>query len=576
MTKIWKQAECNYGTVDALCRDLDIDPLICAILVQRGIVTKDAAERFLWPKLAYLKNPFQIDGMGRAAKRLAQAITNHERIVLVGDYDVDGITSITLLTNVLGKFNAYPTFYVPRRFSEGHGLSREITERLLADGIPSLVITLDCGTSAVQEVALLKSKGCDVVVVDHHKVNDGECADCCIVNPHICASIADESQKTFCTVGLVFKLCHALLKIFRQRNDRRATSFKMRDELDLVALGTIADLVPLVEENRIFCRYGLRRLSSGERRAGIGALCKVSAIAKGIPVYPADVAFKLCPRLNACGRLSDAVLPVKMLLSDDYEEALTYAYELDETNRERQAIEKEVAEEAELIVKKFYANDPAIVLFNENWHSGVVGIISGKLARDYQRPCIVLGCERGLVKGSGRSIPPTSLVDILNECSELLETWGGHPFAVGISVKSENLEAFRERFCSIVSSKMQSMDFDEIIEIAGELDTNAIDDDFMRDLDLLHPFGQGNPEPMFLIKSVKIDAKPELFGTTKTHLKFWLNYQYRKRIFVIGWEMAHNIPPTGTKLDLIAKISIDFWNGNRSKLLTLVDWHIAE
>ncbi|MDR2721066.1 MAG: single-stranded-DNA-specific exonuclease RecJ [Puniceicoccales bacterium] len=575
MTKVWKQAEYDRGTVDVLHHDLNINPLICAILVQRGIATKDTAERFLWPKLAYLKNPFQIDGIGRAAKRLAQAIISRERIVIVGDYDVDGITSITLLMNVLGEFNIHPAFYVPRRFLEGHGLSREITERLLADGVPNLVIALDCGTSAVQEVALLKSKSCDVIVVDHHKVNDEECADCHIINPHICAS-SDESQRIFCTVGLVFKLCHALLKIFRQKNDKRAVSFKMRDELDLVALGTIADLVPLVGENRIFCRYGLRRLSSGGRRAGIGALCKVSAIAKGIPVYPTDVAFKLCPRLNACGRLSDAILPIKMLLSADYEEALTYAYELDETNRERQAIEKEVAEEAELIVKKLYANDPAIVLFNENWHSGVVGIISSKLARDYQRPCIVLGRERGLVKGSGRSVSTTNLVDILSECSELLEAWGGHPFAVGVSVKSENLEAFRRRFCNIVSSKMKGTDFDEIIEIAGELDINAIDDDFMRDLELLHPFGQGNPEPMFLIKSVKIETKPELFGTTKAHLKFWLNCRCRKRIFVIGWEMAHNIPPTGTKLNLVAKISMDFWNGNRSKLITLVDWHIAE
>jgi single-stranded-DNA-specific exonuclease len=575
MTKIWRQADYDCKAANALRCDLNISPLICAILVQRGVTTKDAAERFLWPKLAHLKNPFQIDGIGRAAKRLAQAINNREKIAIVGDYDVDGITSITLLMDILGNFDVHPPFYVPRRFSEGHGLSREITERLLADGVPNLVMALDCGTNAVQEVALLKSKDCDVIVVDHHKASDEECADCCIVNPHIYASISDESQKTFCTVGLVFKLCHALLKIFRQKNDRRAASFRMRDGLDLVALGTIADLVPLVGENRIFCKYGLRRLSSGERRTGIGALCKVSALGKGVPIYPSDVAFKLCPRLNACGRLSEAVLPIKMLLSEDYEEALTCAYELDETNRERQAIEKDVAEEAELIVKKLYANDPAIVLFSENWHSGVVGIISGKLARDYQRPCIVLGRERGLVKGSGRSVPPLSLVDVLNDCSELLESWGGHPFAVGVSMKSENLEAFRERFCAIVASKIRSVDFDEIIEIADELNIEDIDDGFMRDLELLHPLGQGNPEPIFLVKSIKIETKPELFGTTKAHLKFWLNRRHSGRMFVIGWEMAHNIPPTGVKLDLVVKISMDFWNGNKFKLVTLVDWRVS-
>jgi single-stranded-DNA-specific exonuclease len=505
-----------------------------------------------------------------------QAIEKRECVVIVGDYDVDGITAIALMMNVLGEFDVHPQFYVPRRFSEGYGLSPEITERLLADGIPNLVLAFDCGTNATAEVALLKSKNCDVIVVDHHKAKDSECADCCIINPHTSGQATDEFQKNFCTAGLVFKLCHALVQAFRRKNDQRAASFKMRDELDLVALGTIADLVPIIGENRIFCKYGLRRLARSDRRPGIDALCRVSTLEDGVPIYPTDVTFKLGPRLNACGRLSDAVLPVKMLMSDDYDEALTYAYELDETNRERQAIEKEVTEEAEQIFKERYANDPAIVLFNENWHSGVVGIISGKLARDYQRPCIVLGTERGLAKGSGRSVDFINLVEVLGECSDTLESWGGHPLAVGVSIKPENLEKFRAKFCKIVASKTKNSIFDEIIEIADKLNTDDIDDNFIRDLELLHPFGQGNPEPIFLLKSVKICGMPELFGTAKTHVRFWLNHSHAKRILVIGWGMAGNIPPTGVDLDLAVKINMDFWNGRRSKRITLVDWHVSE
>ncbi|MDR1255741.1 MAG: single-stranded-DNA-specific exonuclease RecJ [Puniceicoccales bacterium] len=573
MTKIWRQVEYDRGEAEVLRRRLNIHPLICAIMVQRGVTTREKAERFLWPKLIHLRNPFEVKGVGRAAKRLVQAIYGHESVAIVGDYDVDGITSIALAMDVLSTFDIQPKFYVPRRSSEGYGLSVEIAERLLADGTPDLILALDCGTNAVREVSLLKSKGCDVIVVDHHKASDEECADCCIINPHINVHISDELQKTFCTVGLVFKLCHALLQIFRRQNDRRAFDFKMRDELDLVALGTIADLVSLVGENRVFCKFGLRNLACRGRRAGIDALCRVSALEEGTPVYPADVAFKLGPRLNACGRLSDAVLPVKMLLSDDYDEALTYAYELDETNRERQTIERDVTEEASAIVKKHYAQDPAIVLFSKSWHSGVVGIVSGKLARDYQRPCIVLSYERGLAKGSGRGVDFVDLLDILNNCSGLLESWGGHPLAVGVSLKLENLDAFRKRFCEIVASKMQDADFDEVIDIADEFNIDDIDDDFMRDLELLHPFGQGNPEPIFLLKSVTIRDMPELFGTAKTHIKFWLNRQYAKRILVIGWEMVDNIPPISVQLDLAIKISMDFWNGNRSKLITLVDWH---
>ena len=575
MMKVWNILNYDRVHADELRREIDLSSSVCAILLQRGITTKEEAEKFLWPKLAYLRDPSEITNLDLAVSRIVRAISNKSDIAIIGDYDVDGITSITLLIDILKIFIKNVRFYVPRRFTEGYGLSSEIVTRVLSDGVPNLVLALDCGTNSINEVNLLKSKGCEVIVVDHHQSKDQACADCCIINPHIHDDDRSRTQQIFCTVGLVFKLCHGILRFFRRNGDPRVSNFRMRDELDLVALGTIADLVPLIGENRIFCKYGLRKLSSNHKRAGLAALCRVSTLEDGVPIYPSDVAFKLGPRLNACGRLSDAVLPVKMLLSADYDEALTYAYELDETNHERQNLEKEVTIEAEAIVKKFYLNDPAIVLFNENWHSGVVGIISGKLARDYNRPCIVLGCERGLAKGSGRSIKTVNLVDVCTNCASLLESWGGHPLAVGVSMRPENIRAFREKFCQIVSTFTSDADPIEEIDIVAEVSIDEINDGFIRDLELLHPFGQGNPEPVFLVRSVKIHDMPELFGTSKNHIKFWLHSQHLGRLLVLGWEMSGNIPPIEVSIDLAVKISMDYWNGRKFKRFTLVDWRVS-
>ncbi len=576
MTKTWRRLSYDRGNVDILRHGLNLNSSICAILSQRGINTQNAAERFLWPKLAHLRDPFELKNIDIAIEKIIYALSNKKDIAIIGDYDVDGITSITLLTDVLRIFSKNLRFYVPRRFTEGYGLSVELVSRVLVDGVPDLVIALDCGTNSISEIELLKQNNCDIVIVDHHKSKNEECVDCCLINPHVYEDDCSHAQRIFCTVGLVFKLCHGLLRVLRQKNDQRAFNFRMCDELDLVALGTIADLVPLIGENRIFCKYGLRKLSSDHRRAGIEALCRVSTLEDGVPIYPSDVAFKLSPRLNACGRLSDAVLPVKMLLSDDYDEALTYAYELDETNRERQSLEKDISSEAEIIVKNLYLNDPAFVLFNENWHSGVVGIISGKLARDYNRPCIVFGFERGLAKGSGRSISAVNLVNVCTNCSDLLESWGGHPLAIGVSIKPENIDAFREKFCQNVALLTKNVNTSEEIDLVDEVCVDDIDDDFIRDLELLHPFGQDNPEPIFLLNGIKIHDMPELFGTSKNHIKFWLNTQYSKRLLVIGWEMAAYIPPIEVDIDLAVKISMDYWNGKKFKRFTLVDWRISE
>ncbi|MDR1528051.1 MAG: single-stranded-DNA-specific exonuclease RecJ [Puniceicoccales bacterium] len=570
--KFWIQTPYDTSTAEELYKSLNISFLLCVILVQRGITSKLEAEKFLWPKLTYLDNPFRIKNIDGAINILRKVIDNRLHIAIIGDYDVDGITSITLLTNVLKNFGIIPDFFVPNRAYEGYGLSSEIIERILSGKKYDTVIALDCGTNSAEEVKFLQKHGIEVLIVDHHQAKLLPLAKCCIVNPHIDDGKEYDKYKVLCSVGLVFKLCHGLLKVLRKANDQRVFNYSLKLDLDLVTLGTIADMAQLIHENRIFCKFGLKILSGKYRRPGIEALCKSADIPIDANIGQHDVSFKLCPRLNACGRITDAILPINMMLSNNFDEAMTYAYELDETNKERQLIEKEITEQAEEILRNNYIDDDGIVLYDPNWHSGVVGIVSGKCARDYAKPCIVLGYERDLAKGSGRSMHGVNLIDILNDCSEYLETWGGHPYAVGISIRPENINAFRKNFNRAVKKHSTSKPEHEKIEYSHELTLEEIDSNFMEELETLQPFGQRNPEPIFLLKNITINNLPETFGVRKHHVKFWLTDRHSKRILTIGWNGAHNIPPVYVPLDLLITITQETWNKINSLRLNMVDW----
>ncbi|MDR1401441.1 MAG: single-stranded-DNA-specific exonuclease RecJ [Puniceicoccales bacterium] len=574
--KNWIQISYKKSIAESLYKSLNIGFPLCVILAQREIRSKEEAEKFLWPKLTYLDDPFRIKNIDRAVDILSRVIEHNLRIAIVGDYDVDGITSITLLINVLKTFGISPNFFVPRRACEGYGLSSEIIERILSKKKYDVVVTLDCGTNSAEEVDFLQKNGIEVLIVDHHQAQILPVAKCCIINPHISENNDDDKYKTLCSVGLVFKLCCALLRTLRKKNDQRAINYQLKHDLDLVTLGTIADMMRLVGENRVFCKFGLKILNGKFRRPGIEALCKSADIHAETNIHQSDISFKLCPRLNACGRLRDAVLPVKMMLSDNFDEAMTYAYELDETNKERQLIEKEITQQADKIVKTCYADDSAIVLYNKNWHAGVVGIISGKFARDYSKPCIVLGNERDLAKGSGRSANGINLIDILGDCSPLLEAWGGHPYAVGISISPKNIDEFRIKFNAAVEKYLGNALQQIKSEYDYELELEAISNGFMEELEMLQPFGQKNPEPIFLLRNIKISNLPESFGVQKNHVKFWLADKYSKRMLVIGWNGASNIPPINTPLDIMATVNRETWNRIHSTCLHMISWRMTE
>jgi single-stranded-DNA-specific exonuclease len=572
---LWIHTPIPAGEVEDLSKRAGVGPVVAELLVRRGHRDPSAASDFLHPDLSRLEDPFLVGNLVAAVARLRAAILARERVVVLGDYDVDGVSSTALLVSVLRRFGLDPTFVVPRRSEDGYGLSLSAIDRALEVGSPGLFIALDCGTNSHEEVAYLAGKGIDVLVVDHHRSKDRTPQRGLMVNPHVEGPAGEAPQPAWqhlCTVGLVFKLLHGLLKQLRTENHPVAARIRLRDYLDLVALGTIADLVPLLGENRILARNGLRILQESAR-PGLRALMEVSGISSTQMILPVDISFRLGPRINASGRLADAALSVDLLLTDDAGFARETAQQLDAFNRERQDIERKITEEAEKMIEELYAGDAGIVLFSEAWHPGVVGIVAGRVTRRYNRPCIVLGNEGDMAKGSGRSVDGINLVDVLGTCPEGLSSWGGHPMAVGVSLPKSELDGFRSRFAGAVRSHAGDGIAEARLGIAAWLSPEQITEALMDELDALHPYGQGNPEPVFGLRGVPLNRRPEIFKAR--HFRFWLEDGRGRALAGVAWKMADRIPPLGIPLDLALELKWNFFNDRRLLQLELVDWRRA-
>ncbi len=568
----WRFEEVSRDLIEPLCRQFAISPVLATLLAKRGWQDPEAVERFLYPKLAHLQDPFLLTNLDRAVDRLLQGMASAESIVIIGDYDVDGVTSTTLLVGLLNGFGIFPRFYVPRRMEEGYGLSHAALERILEEGKPDLLVALDCGTNSVEEVALLRQRGVEVIIVDHHRSKAEIPEDCILVNPHVYDS-PDAPWAELCTVGLVFKLAHGLVKRLREEGDDTALQLDIREMLDLVAMGTVADLVPLTGENRIFAKYGLKALEACSR-VGMGALFEVAGIEQGQELTPVDISYKLGPRINASGRLGDASLPIEMLLSDDYGHCTQSARQLESFNRERQDIERLVYEQATEQVAEHMADAAGLVVYGDDWHPGVVGIVAGKLAREFHRPCIVLGNEGELAKGSGRSIPGLNLQEVLPACNRFLREWGGHPMAVGVSVEKDLILPFRQVFAQAVEDYLRQTPVQPPeIEISAWIDLPEITDDWLRQLDLLNPFGEGNPEPVFGVRNVVLQSPLRLFG--QNHFRFQLELGQGRRLPAVAWRQAESLPPLNTPLEMALRISRKHWNGRSFIQAELVAWRLT-
>jgi single-stranded-DNA-specific exonuclease len=523
-------------------------PCIVELLKRKGFACRDDVTAFLQPRLRLLGDPFLLPNMGTAVTRILQAIEGGERIVLFGDYDVDGVTSLALLAGMLRAYGATPELFLPLRMEEGYGLSPESVERCCQEYSPKLLIAVDCGTSSLAEIASLKARGIDVIVLDHHEPKS-TLPDCvAIVNPKIEPACAFEY---LCSVGIVFKLCHALLKT------RPVPGFDLKAQLDLVALGTVADIVPLEKENRILVQRGMMQLATSQR-PGVRKLMEIAAVRS--PVVAEHIGFRLGPRLNAAGRLATAEKALRLLLTTDETEAGEIAASLDEQNRERQTVERQIFEQTEnALAEKFNAAaDAAIVLGSRDWHPGVLGIVASRLARKYHRPTILVAFDAaGLGRGSGRSIQGLSLVEALSRCARHLEKFGGHEMAAGLAVQEANFDAFAASFRVAARELLSDEDLQARLHLDHELAFSELNGQLLHWHGALEPFGNSNLQPTFLARGVEPAAEPKVLKDKHLVLRLRQLNHFRRAIFFDGALSPLPAPPW----DIAFRVNADEYEG---------------
>lgn len=523
-------------------------PCIVELLKRKGFSCADDVNAFLAPRLRSLSDPLLLPNMSTAVARIFEALDRGERIALFGDYDVDGVTSLALLAEMLRAYGADPGLFLPLRMEEGYGMSPESVERCCAQLDPRLLIAVDCGTSSLAEIASLKERGVDVIVLDHHEPKSA-LPDCiAVVNPK---AAADSPFQYLCSVGIVFKLCHALLKM------RAAPSFDLKAQLDLVALGTVADIVPLEKENRTFVQRGMRELAAS-RRVGLRKLMEIAAVKP--PIGAEHIGFRLGPRLNAAGRLATAEKSLRLLLTTDEKEAQELAAFLDTQNRERQAVERMICEQAEEKLKEAFDphRDAAIVLGSRDWHPGVLGIVASRLARKYHRPTILVGFDpAGLGKGSGRSIEGLSLVEALERCGSYLEKFGGHQMAAGLAVREENFERFAAGFREAARELLTEEDLKARLHLDHELTFAQLNYELLRWQQALEPFGNANVHPVFFARGVEPAAEPQVLKEKHLVLRLKQRNHFRRAIFFDGASSPLPEPPW----DIAFRVNADEYEG---------------
>lgn len=563
----WLLAPARTLEIESLPRELNILPLIAQCLLNRGLNTPAEISRWLSPKLKNLADPFLIPQMRVAVERLWQARAANETVVIFGDYDVDGVTATALLVEVLTELGWSVRHYLPGRFDEGYGLTREAVENCLAQHPVSLLLAVDCGSTAVETIDYLRTRKVEVLVLDHHQVSTPQPKAVALVNPQLAA--ADEpSFRELCSVGLAFKLAHALVKHGRELDEPACATFDLKPLLDLVALGTIADLVPLTGENRTLVTAGLERLETTER-PGLCALKEVAGVEDGVGVY--EVGFQLAPRLNAAGRIENASAALNLILAPDAATALPLARELDARNRERQDIEQGIVEEVIGAIRARFnpEKDFAIVEGQMLWHIGVVGIVASRVLREFYRPTFILGGDGDSWRGSGRSVEGFDMAAALRECDDLLLRHGGHAMAAGVSVAGDRLEAFRERLNRLAQQKLTGELLQPPLRLDAEIRLVEVNLFLMEKLEELQPFGMGNPGVQLVARNVRLARPVQRMGREKQHAKLWVT-DGRVTLEAVYWNAKDREFPTGP-FDLAFTPQINEFAGRRTLQLKWLD-----
>jgi single-stranded-DNA-specific exonuclease len=556
---------------NTLAASLEVSPLLAQCLLNRGFSEPSVIENFLAPRLKNLADPFLLPNMDTAITRLLLARERNEPLVIFGDYDVDGVTSSTILLEVLRKLGWSADAYLPNRMDEGYGLSRDGVENCLKKFPVKLLLAVDCGSTAVETIAGLKGQGVEVVVLDHHQVSNPAPAAVALVNPQLTQNSKFKTQifTELCSAGLAFKLAHALVKRGRETALPGFAEFDLKPLLDLVALGTIADLVPLVGENRILVTAGLEKLNT-TKRAGILALKTVAQSPEKLGTH--DVGFQLAPRLNAAGRLETAEESLNLLLAETLADAMPLAQNLDARNRERQTIEKKITEQVIGVVRsKFDAEKDFVIVEGELlWHIGVVGIVASRVLSEFYRPTITIGGENGEMRGSGRSIAGFDLAAALRECDDLLVKHGGHAMAAGLSINPDKVDALRQRLNEIARRSLRPEDLQPPLRLDAEIALADLNLDSLAELDKLKPTGMGNSAVQFCARNLT-HKKPLLrMGANKQHVKLWVTDGTATHE-AVWWNAGNGSLPVG-KFDLAFAPGVNEFNGRTTVQLKVLDW----
>ncbi|MCZ6686051.1 MAG: single-stranded-DNA-specific exonuclease RecJ [Candidatus Dadabacteria bacterium] len=561
MKNNWIIEKENPKLRDKLAKSLQISPITAQILVNRGIENETEANLFLNCTLFDLPSPYLMKGMDRAVERIKKALENNERITIYGDYDVDGVTSTALLYSFLKVLKANVTYYNPDRLKEGYGINIDAVKKLAEQGV-SLIISGDCGITAVKEIEQAKELGVEFIVTDHHKPPQELPQAVSILNPKL--SECKYPGKEIVGVGVIFNLVIALRRALRDEGFFKNGEPNLGDYLDLVALGTVADCAPLLDVNRILVKEGIKRMQS-PKRLGVQALKEASSIKGEVTSY--DLGFKLGPRINASGRMSTAENAVALFISENLGEARELAKELNEKNSNRQSTEAEIIKEAISLLESnpTLIGTNSIVLASRNWHPGIIGIVASRIVERYEKPTMLIAItEDGVGKGSGRSLEGINIYAALSECRELFLQFGGHEQAAGLSIREENVEKFREMFDKALENSEEQ--YEKKLKVDCSIELDSLTDSLISEFELLQPFGIGNPEPALLSRTVEVVSQ-RIFKDK--HLGF--KVKKGTKLFDAIWFNMKEPFTLPDKVDMVFTPEFNKWNGKKEIRLRVKD-----
>jgi single-stranded-DNA-specific exonuclease len=564
----------NIEKIDNSLLQKKYNPLILQLLANRGINTPDSiASFFNFNYETDLTDPFEILNMDKAVERILKAKEKKEKIAIFGDYDADGVTASALLfetLNNLGFDNLIS--YIPDRQLEGYGINEPALDYLKKEGV-SLIITVDCGITGIKEIEKAREIGIDAVITDHHHIPEKLPKACAIINPHLEKS--GFRYKNMAGVGVAFKLAQAL---YKKIEPKKIDYLKW--SLDLICIGTIADCVPLLGENRLLTKYGLLVLSK-TRRVGLQEMFKVGKIEideNNVPDVH-KVAFQIAPRINAAGRMDHANVSYNLILEKDRSKARSLALEVESKNQQRQKITNEIFREVQILANNSFRDKKIIFAKNPHWPVGILGLVAGKICDEFKKPTIILQRREGEYVGSLRSIPELDIMKVLKKCSDLIEKFGGHTQAAGITVLKKNIEKFFEKISNIVETELRGKEFAQKLAIDLEISSEDVDWDLMSELGKMEPFGEGNGEPVFLTRNMQI-TDIRIVGNGSKHLKLSLKGEGKSpKIFdSIGFRMGEKFSDLkqGDHIDAVFNLREDKWNGNKKIQLNLIDLRMAE